>query len=74
MIGHEVEQDAQMLRPRRLDEARPCRLAAEIRADMAGIGDVVAMHAAGVGLQARREVHMAYAELGEIGKDSLRVP
>ena len=60
-------------RARRCDETLPGGLAAEIRANATRIGHVVAMHAARVCLQARGEVYVTHAELGEVGKNPLRI-
>src|ERR1700677_2053263 len=61
VVRHDIQQDAQALRTRALRETRPRGLAAEVRADPRGIRDVVAMLAAGNGLQTGREVYMADA-------------
>ena len=73
VVRHEVEQDAEMLGASRCDETLPGGLAAEIRANATRIGHVVAMHAARVCLQARGEVYVTHAELGEVGKNPLRI-
>ncbi len=58
---------------RALDEADPGGFAAEIVADPRGIGDIVAMLAAGNRLQAGRQIDMADAQVGQVRQHLLRL-
>src|SRR5580698_2104365 len=52
VVGHDVEKNSQSVAAGCLHEGIPCRLAAQIVADTAGIDDVIAMLAARNRLQA----------------------
>jgi hypothetical protein len=66
VIRHDVEKYLEFVGTCRSDEPRPRSLAPQIVADSAGIGDVIAMLASRHRLQARRQVDVADAEVGEV--------
>jgi hypothetical protein len=72
VVRHDVEQDPQMVRLGAFDEALPGSLAAQLIADPARVRHIVSMLAAGCRLQARRQVHMAHAQLREIRQNQAR--
>ena len=72
VIRHDVDEYAEIVAPGAFDEALPSLLAAEILADPARVGYIVAMHASGRRLQTRRQIHVADAEISEVRQDSPR--
>src|ERR1700704_4673462 len=59
VIRHDIEENFELVGARRNDETGPRGLAAQIVADSAGVGDVIAMLASRDRLQARRQVDVA---------------
>src|SRR5258708_25222982 len=73
VIGHDVEEDSELMEARALHKTGPGGFAAEVFADPRGIRDVVSMRTAGNCLQAGREVHMADAQIGQVRQYLLRL-
>src|SRR3546814_20846098 len=66
MVRHDVDVHAHAVFAQRSDRATQSVLAAEFRADVVMIDDVIAVHRAAACGQERREVNVADAERGEI--------
>jgi hypothetical protein len=69
MVGYDVEDLAETDLTESLAETLMCWGTPELFVHAAMIDDVVAMHAAGSGLQIRRAVNVRDAELMEIRRD-----
>src|ERR1700734_679848 len=74
VVRHDVQENSKSQGARAFCETDPGRLAAEVIADSRGIRDIVAMLAARDCLQARREIHMAYSQIGQVRQRLLPLP
>ena len=69
MVGHEIEDQAEIVLPQRLAETREAGFAAELRIELGVIDDVIAVRAALARLHERRGVEMGDAERLQVGHD-----
>ena len=73
VVGHDVEHDAEPGLPAGRDQPVEGLLAAELGVERAVVDDVVAVLAAGRGLQVGRAVQVRHPEVGEVRHDRGRV-
>jgi hypothetical protein len=73
VVGHHVQQLAHAVRAQRRDEAREAFLAAQLGVDLVVRHHVVAVHAARARALDGRAVHVAHAQLGQVGQHANRV-
>ena len=71
VVGHDVHQQLQVMPVERGAEILEIGLGADLRVDLARVDHVVAMRAAGPGLQEGRGIHMADAQALEVGQQGL---